>query len=84
MTAPPPESTVTFPWAAFVRDIVAAAVIALVIGALCYHFLAHQSWGEAFGSSLLWASVAIFGAAIGHAFAHLSRAKNARSAGPRS
>ncbi|MFL0580827.1 hypothetical protein [Dietzia sp. 179-F 9C3 NHS] len=47
MTAPPPESTVTFPWAAFVRDIVAAAVIALVIGALCYHFLSHQSWGGA-------------------------------------
>lgn len=60
----------TFPWNALVINAVIAAVIALVIGTVCYHFLADQSWGEAAGSSLLWAALAIIGVSIGHAVAH--------------
>lgn len=76
-------STTTFPWAALVRDVVAAAVIALVIGTLCYHFLADQGWSSAFAASLPWAALAIVGAGVGHAIAHLARSRSAGRTRPK-
>lgn len=77
-SAPTPAPAPQFPWNAFVRNIAIAAVIALVIGLLCYHFLADQTWGEAAQSSLPWIAAAIFGTAVGHAIGHYMSARTVR------
>lgn len=67
-----------FLWNAFVRNVVIAAVIALLIGLLCYYFLAEQTWGEAAVSSLPWIVLAIVGTVIGQGIAHYMSVRSVR------